>query len=83
MHAVDKTHAGKDDSSVMYIPACPLTEANAENLARQREAFLEGTSPPGTRQTKSPKLTGSTTRNAGSGLPLWRRRKSASRPLNA
>jgi len=28
----------------MYIPACPLTEANAEYLVRQREAFFEGMS---------------------------------------
>lgn len=26
----------------MYIPACPLTEANARYLARQREPFFEG-----------------------------------------
>lgn len=26
----------------MYIPACPLTIANAEFLARQRECFLDG-----------------------------------------
>jgi hypothetical protein len=28
----------------MYIPACPLTEANAEYLKRQRETFVNGTS---------------------------------------
>jgi hypothetical protein len=33
---------GKSDSSVMYIPVCPTTEANAEYLARQRETFLGG-----------------------------------------
>lgn len=43
IHAVDKVHAGKSDSSVMYIPACPLTVSNAEFSARQREAFLNGT----------------------------------------
>ena len=43
IHAVDKIHAGKSDSSVMYIPACPLTVGNAEFLAKQRSAFLEGT----------------------------------------
>lgn len=43
IHAVDKVHAGKSDSSVMYIPACPLTVANAEFVARQRESFLNGT----------------------------------------
>lgn len=26
----------------MYIPACPLTEANAKYLKRQRETFIEG-----------------------------------------
>ena len=34
-----------DDSSVLYIPACPLTETNAEYLVRQREAFFEGIFP--------------------------------------
>ncbi|CAD6440469.1 446de36d-d1cc-4328-b8cf-7af3e9558fc5 [Sclerotinia trifoliorum] len=42
IHAVDKTHAGKSDSSVLYIPACPLTPINAEALARQRDTFLAG-----------------------------------------
>lgn len=42
IHAVDKVHAGTGDSSVMYIPCCPLTETNAEYLVRQREAFAEG-----------------------------------------
>lgn len=46
LHAVDKIHKGTGDSSVMYIPACPLTEANARYLARQRNAFLEGTPGP-------------------------------------
>jgi len=46
IHAVDKIHAGKGDSSVLYIPACPSTEANARYLARQREAFLSGTPGP-------------------------------------
>lgn len=27
----------------MYIPACPLTVSNAEFVARQRQAFLQGT----------------------------------------
>jgi len=42
IHAVDKTHEGKGDSSVMYIPVCPTTEANAEYLLRQRGAFEHG-----------------------------------------
>ncbi|THX06258.1 DUF1479-domain-containing protein [Aureobasidium pullulans] len=46
IHAVDKTHAGKSDSSVLYIPACPLTERNAEYLVRQRDCFLRGTPSP-------------------------------------
>ncbi|KAL8994934.1 MAG: hypothetical protein Q9169_005235 [Polycauliona sp. 2 TL-2023] len=46
IHAVDSVHTGAFDSSVLYIPACPLTEANAEYLARQRETFAEGTPAP-------------------------------------
>ena len=46
IHAVDKTHAGKSDSSVLYIPACPLTEDNAKYLKRQRENFFDGTPSP-------------------------------------
>lgn len=46
IHAVDKTHAGETDSSVLYIPSCPLTDGNANYLARQREAFLNGTPGP-------------------------------------
>lgn len=42
IHAVDSIHAGKSDSSVMYIPACPLTVTNAEFMARQRDCFLSG-----------------------------------------
>ncbi|KAF2766992.1 DUF1479-domain-containing protein [Teratosphaeria nubilosa] len=46
IHAVDARHAGDTDSSVLYIPACPLTEGNARFLARQREAFLSGVACP-------------------------------------
>ena len=46
IHAVDKVHRGEGDSSVLYIPACPLTETNAGYLVSQREAFLEGTPGP-------------------------------------
>lgn len=46
IHAVDKTHAGTSDSSVLYIPACPMTEDNAHYLVRQRDAFLAGTPSP-------------------------------------
>ena len=46
IHAVDKVHAGKGDSSVLYIPACPTTELNVEYAKRQRDAFFEGM-PPG------------------------------------
>ncbi|CAD0108084.1 unnamed protein product [Aureobasidium uvarum] len=46
IHAVDKIHAGKSDSSVLYIPACPLTERNAEYLVGQRDCFLRGTPSP-------------------------------------
>jgi hypothetical protein len=46
LHAVDKIHNGTGDSSVLYIPACPLTESNARYLVRQRDAFLKGTPGP-------------------------------------
>lgn len=46
IHAVDRTHAGKADSSVLYIPACPLTEDNARYLVRQRTNFVQGTPSP-------------------------------------
>jgi hypothetical protein len=46
IHAVDAVHAGKSDSSVLYIPSCPLSVGNAEYLVRQRAAFLAGTPGP-------------------------------------
>jgi hypothetical protein len=46
IHAVDAVHAGTSDSSVLYIPSCPLSVGNAEYLARQRTAFLAGTPSP-------------------------------------
>jgi hypothetical protein len=46
IHAVDKTHNGTADSSVLYIPVCPTTEESARYVARQRAAFLEGTPAP-------------------------------------
>lgn len=46
IHAVDKVHKGHSDSSVLYIPVCPVTELNAQYLARQRQAFLAGTPGP-------------------------------------
>ncbi len=46
IHAVDKTHNGTGDSSVLYIPVCPTTEESAKYVARQRAAFLEGTPAP-------------------------------------
>jgi len=42
IHAVDAVHKGSSDSSVLYIPACPLTKGNAEYLVRQKEAFMAG-----------------------------------------
>ncbi|KAI0205905.1 DUF1479 domain protein [Astrocystis sublimbata] len=46
IHAVDKIHGGYSDSSVLYIPVCPVTESNAQYLSRQRKAFLDGTPAP-------------------------------------
>jgi hypothetical protein len=46
IHSVDRVHAGPDDSSVFYIPATPLTPANAAALRMQKEAALTGAPPP-------------------------------------
>ncbi|KAG5993774.1 hypothetical protein E4U54_003275 [Claviceps lovelessii] len=46
IHSVDKVHNGLGDSSVLYIPVCPVTDSNAAYLARQREAFRGGTPGP-------------------------------------
>lgn len=42
IHAVESRHGGKSDSSVLYIPAAPLTKANATYLAAQRARFEAG-----------------------------------------
>ncbi|KAI2622514.1 DUF1479-domain-containing protein [Hypoxylon sp. NC1633] len=42
VHAPDPRHGGVADASVLYVPACPLTQTNALYLARQRKAFLLG-----------------------------------------
>lgn len=46
IHAVDLEHKGKSDSSVMYIPICPITEINADYVSRMREAWQKGTPGP-------------------------------------
>lgn len=46
IHAVEASHEGWSDSSVLYIPSAPLTLANARYLARQRASFLSGRPPP-------------------------------------
>ena len=45
IHAVDKQHGGKGDSSVLYIPACAMTPPNVEFIKEQRRAAL-ALSPP-------------------------------------
>ncbi|KAJ7509767.1 DUF1479-domain-containing protein [Mycena galericulata] len=42
IHAVEGYHGGKQDSSVLYIPAVPLTLKNAQYLRDQRSNFVEG-----------------------------------------
>jgi len=46
IHAVENQHRGTSDSSVMYIPAVPLTVDNAHYLRLQRENFVAGLPPP-------------------------------------
>ncbi|BGP43456.1 hypothetical protein JCM10449v2_007491 [Rhodotorula kratochvilovae] len=42
IHSVESQHLGTEDSSVLYIPAVPLTVPNAHYLASQRSRFLVG-----------------------------------------
>eukprot|EP00753_Platysulcus_tardus_P008055 PLAT15588.1.p1 GENE.PLAT15588.1~~PLAT15588.1.p1 ORF type:complete len:511 (+),score=223.11 PLAT15588.1:49-1581(+) len=46
VHAVERKHAGEQNSTVFYIPAGPMCEKNAKYIARQRDAFLQGATPP-------------------------------------
>ncbi|ANB12420.1 hypothetical protein AWJ20_673 [Sugiyamaella lignohabitans] len=46
IHAVESKHDGQGDSSVMYIPATPMTRLNLEYLSRQRATFRELVPPP-------------------------------------
>ncbi|QRV76131.1 hypothetical protein RhiJN_04146 [Ceratobasidium sp. AG-Ba] len=46
LHSVETEHKGTGVSSVMYIPAVPLTLPNAKYVAAQRDAFLAGKPPP-------------------------------------
>jgi len=42
VHAVEGEHKGKEDSSVLYIPAVPLCVKNAVYLRGQRVNFVHG-----------------------------------------
>ncbi|KAF3802941.1 hypothetical protein GCG54_00000308 [Colletotrichum gloeosporioides] len=42
VYGVDKVPPSALPATIMYIPACPLTQTNALYLARQRKAFLLG-----------------------------------------
>ncbi|WQF87184.1 Putative isopenicillin N synthase-like superfamily [Colletotrichum destructivum] len=42
VYGVDRVPASSTPATIMYIPACPLTQTNALYLARQRKAFLLG-----------------------------------------
>lgn len=46
VHAVEEEHTGSSDSSVLYIPAVPLTYKNAVYLRTQRHTFEKGIPPP-------------------------------------
>ena len=46
VHAVEPKHAGKGDSSVLYIPAIPTTKVNWEYVMHQRQCFERGVPPP-------------------------------------
>ncbi|KAJ6460247.1 hypothetical protein C8R45DRAFT_1180344 [Mycena sanguinolenta] len=40
VHSVEQEHTGSEDSAVMYIPAVPLTPANARYVERQKDHFV-------------------------------------------
>ncbi|KAF8467846.1 hypothetical protein BDZ91DRAFT_782497 [Kalaharituber pfeilii] len=42
IHALEKRHNGKQDSSVLYIPAIPWSPRNVEYVKRQRDAMEMG-----------------------------------------
>ncbi|KZT69680.1 DUF1479-domain-containing protein [Daedalea quercina L-15889] len=46
IHAVESEHSGVGDSSVLYIPAIPLTMQNALYLRDQRDTFTRGVPSP-------------------------------------
>ncbi|KAF8207015.1 hypothetical protein K438DRAFT_1917503 [Mycena galopus ATCC 62051] len=46
VHSVEQEHTGSEDSAVMYIPAVPLTPANARYVENQKDRFLKGAPPP-------------------------------------
>lgn len=48
VHAVESKHGGLpgQDSSVLYIPAIPLTQANFDYIIQQRATFRQGIPPP-------------------------------------
>ncbi|KAF8540593.1 hypothetical protein BDD12DRAFT_832808 [Trichophaea hybrida] len=46
LHMVDREHSGTRDSSVLYIPATPLTKGNVKVLKQQRDAAWRGVPPP-------------------------------------
>lgn len=45
VHSVESQHKGSTDSSVLYIPACPLTLTTAKYLKQQRDGFVRGVPP--------------------------------------
>lgn len=46
IHSVESQHAGTGPSSVLYIPAVPLTAINVDYIRDQRECFLNRIPPP-------------------------------------
>ncbi|KAK4193455.1 hypothetical protein QBC35DRAFT_371986 [Podospora australis] len=51
IHIIESSSHSEENSvaaaaSVMYLPACPLTQTNALYLSRQRKSFLLGVPPP-------------------------------------
>ncbi|KAI0059235.1 DUF1479-domain-containing protein [Artomyces pyxidatus] len=46
VHSVEREHNGSSDCAVMYIPAVPTTPQNTEYIKRQKDTFVQGSTPP-------------------------------------
>ncbi|KAI1485710.1 hypothetical protein F5X96DRAFT_674372 [Biscogniauxia mediterranea] len=83
VHATDPVHlggSGSGDASVIYLPACPLTQTNALYLARQRRAFLLGLPAPDFAGGGGRRCTTTAAAIRGNGVGGWAEGEHTGRP---